>query len=211
MTGLNRLGIDQRTIDTVVISHLHGDHFAGLVWMMLHGQHVARRTEPLAVYGPSGIEARFTAAAEALFPGSTKVPQRFPTTWREMTARQPIESGDAVLEGFEVVHPSGAPSHAVRLAMDGRVIAYSGDTEWTDALVDCADRADLFIVECFARDMGARYHLDWPTLEAALPRLSARRILITHMGTTMLDRPPEVSDPRVTMAHDGLVFNIDAA
>lgn len=210
MIGLNRLGLDPRAIDTVVISHLHGDHFAGLVWMLLHGQYVSRRTEPLQVYGPPGIEARFAAAAEALFPGSTKIEPRFTTTWHHMTARRPVDIGGAELEAFEVVHPSGAPSHAVRLSMDGRVIAYSGDTEWTDALIDCADRADLFIVECFARERGARYHLDWPTLEAALPQISARRVLLTHMGQSMIDRPPPLHDPRVQFAEDGLVLNIDA-
>ena len=75
--GLNKLGLDPNAIETIFISHLHGDHFAGLVWWMLHAQHVARRTAPLTVVGPEGIEARFVAAAEALFPRSTQVERRF--------------------------------------------------------------------------------------------------------------------------------------
>ena len=72
MIGLNRLRIDPNTIDTIFISHLHGDHFAGLVWWLVHAKHVAKRTSPLTVVGPAGVEARFVAAAEALFPGSTR-------------------------------------------------------------------------------------------------------------------------------------------
>src|SRR5438132_5296571 len=34
---------------------------------------------------------------------------------------------------------------------DSRVLAYSGDTEWTDALISVATGADLFIVECYER------------------------------------------------------------
>ena len=71
LIGLNRLGIDPNTIETIFISHLHGDHFAGLVWWLIHAQHVAKRTAPLTVVGPEGVQARFEAAAEALFPGST--------------------------------------------------------------------------------------------------------------------------------------------
>ena len=80
LIGLNKLGIDPNSIPTVFISHLHGDHYAGLVWWLIHAQHVAKRTVPLTVTGPVGIEARFKAAAEALFPGSTGVPWPMPAT-----------------------------------------------------------------------------------------------------------------------------------
>ena len=61
--GLNRCGIDPNGIATIFISHLHGDHFGGLVWWLLHTQHVAKRATPLVVVGPPGIEARTLSAA----------------------------------------------------------------------------------------------------------------------------------------------------
>jgi len=64
LIGLNRLGIDANGVETIFISHLHGDHYAGLVWWLIHAQHVAKRTKPLTVVGPAGIEARFGAAAQ---------------------------------------------------------------------------------------------------------------------------------------------------
>ena len=50
----------------------------------------------------------------------------------------------------EVIHQSGAPSTALRLSDGQTVFAYSGDTEWTDALLPIARDADLFICECYA-------------------------------------------------------------
>ena len=55
LIGFNRLGIDPNAIETIFISHLHGDHFAGLVWWLVHAQHVAKRTAPLTVVGPEGV------------------------------------------------------------------------------------------------------------------------------------------------------------
>src|SRR5690606_18908831 len=76
LTGLFRQGVELNSISTIFVTHLHGDHFGGLVWWLIHAVHVAGRTVPLTVVGPAGLEARFTAAAEALFPGSTEAERR---------------------------------------------------------------------------------------------------------------------------------------
>ena len=74
---MQRLALDPDDVSTIFISHLHGDHFGGLVWWLLHAHYVTGRKAPLTITGPAGIEARFTAAAEALFPGSSKTARRF--------------------------------------------------------------------------------------------------------------------------------------
>ncbi len=208
LLGLDRVGLDPGQVETIVISHLHGDHFSGLVWWMVHGQHVGRRTTPLEVIGPPGIAARFEAAAEALFPGSTKVPRRFELTFRELAVGGEIGSNGFSVVPFEVSHPSGSLSAALRFDVEGRVIAFSGDTEWVDTLVDCANGADLFISECYGYERKVRYHLDWITLAANLERIKARRVLLSHMSHEMLANRDKINDPRVILAQDGLVIDV---
>lgn len=204
LIGLQREGIDPNTIGTIFISHLHGDHFSGLVWWLIHAIHVGRRTAPLVVTGPAGIEERFAAAAEALFPGSTTTPRPFALTFRTYRDREPLSEGAVTVTPFEVKHPSGAPPYALRFAVDGRTIAFSGDTEWVENLIDAASGADLYISECYTYDNPARYHMNWRTIETQLPRISARKILLTHMGSDMLANQHHVVHPTVTMATDGL-------
>jgi ribonuclease BN (tRNA processing enzyme) len=207
--GLNRLGLDTTRIGTIVISHLHGDHFGGLVWWLLHSQHIAKRTVPLVVAGPPTIEARFKAAAEALFPGSTKVPCRFALSFVEMHAEgPPTELAGARIMAYEGKHPSGAPSHALRIETGGKVVAFTGDTEWVEPLVACGRDADLYIMECFAFDGAIRYHLTWETISANMARIGARQVMLTHMNARMLASRDKVSAAGVVLAEDGLVLDI---
>lgn len=208
LVSLKLANIDPNSVETVVLSHLHGDHFAGLIWLMLYGQHPGRRKTPLTVYGPIGTEARVTQTSELLYPGSTRVEQRFPIRYVEFRVGQIVPFNGGFLRAYEASHPSGSPSTSLRLEHDGRVIAYSGDTAWGDQLVTCSHNADLFITECYAPAPPVSYHLDWQTLSANLNRITAKRVLLTHMSESMLAAPPETSDERVLLASDGMVLEI---
>lgn len=208
LTGIFRQGIDPNEVSTIFVTHLHGDHFGGLVWWLIHAQHVAGRTRPLTVVGPEGIEARFVAAAEALFPGSTRAERRFDLVFRTYRDFTPLEEGGVKVTPFVVSHPSGATPYALRFEVDGRVLAFSGDTEWVETLVPAAQGADLFICECFAFEAAARYHLNWRTIEANLDRLAARHVLLTHLGPEALANRAAIRHPSVAIAEDGLARDI---
>jgi ribonuclease BN (tRNA processing enzyme) len=208
MIGFNRLGFDPNSIETIFISHLHGDHYAGLVWWLMHAQHVAKRTVPLTVVGPQGVGARFAAAAEALFPGSSKVPRAYELRFVEMARETPLEAGGVRVIPFEVVHPSGAPPYALRFEVEGKVLAFSGDSQWTDSLIEAGRGADLFLLECYQYDGEVRFHMSWKTISSKLGAITAKQIMLTHMSTPMLARRAEVRDPRIAFAEDGLVLDI---
>jgi len=208
LIGLSRLGIDPNSIPAIFISHLHGDHYAGLVWWLIHAQHVAKRTVPLTVVGPEGIEARFKAAAEVLFPGSTGVQRRYDLAFLELMRETPLDVGSVRVTPFEVKHPSGAPSYALRLEVGGKVLSFSGDTEWIDSLVPAGHAADLYIIECYQFEGEPRFHMSWKTIRAQLDRIAPKRVMLTHMAEPMLARRHEVSDPRVVLAEDGLVLDL---
>src|SRR5688500_8613941 len=76
LTALKRQLIDPNEVDTVVISHLHGDHFGGLPFLILDGQ-FRHRTRDLTIVGPAGTRSRLTDAMETLYSGSSAVQRRF--------------------------------------------------------------------------------------------------------------------------------------
>src|SRR5919204_131830 len=134
LIAMKRAGVDPSEIGWVLLSHLHGDHFGGVPFLILDGQ-FSRRTRPLVVAGPPGVRARMEAAMEVFFPGSSSVTRRFATEIIELPERVASPLGPALVTPFTVPHASGAPSYALRLECDGKVLTYSGDTAWTEALV----------------------------------------------------------------------------
>jgi ribonuclease BN (tRNA processing enzyme) len=208
MAGLAREGIDPNRVGAIFISHLHGDHFGGLVWWLIHANHVGRRSAPLVVTGPKGIEARFIKAAEALFPNSTETARTFQLSFVEYVEGHSLEIAGVKVTPYEVSHPSGAPPYALRIEASGRTLAFSGDTEWVEKLVPAARGADLYISECYAFEQQARYHMNWRTIEEQLPKLQAKRILLTHLGPEMFANLGRVSHPAVAIAYDGLIVDL---
>jgi ribonuclease BN (tRNA processing enzyme) len=104
----------------------------------------------------------------------------------------------------EVLHQSGAPSTALRLTDGGTIFAYSGDTEWTDALLAIARGADLFVCECCAYAGKLTGHMTWESLKTNLSALGAKRTMITHMNPTMLAKTDEARRAGVLVAEDGM-------
>jgi ribonuclease BN (tRNA processing enzyme) len=206
LIAMRRAGVDPASIEWAVLSHLHGDHFAGLPFLILDGQ-FRRRTRPLRIAGPPGVAERVRSAMDVLFPGSSTTSRRFEVEFRELAVRTPTRLGPAVITAFAVVHPSGAPAYALRLDYAGKIVAYSGDTEWTEALIDVAAGADLFVCEAYFFDKPVKYHLDFHTLAANRSRLGCCRLVVTHMSEDMLERGPALD---IETADDLKVINLGA-
>jgi len=208
LIALKAHGIDPNALDGVFLSHLHGDHFGGLPFLLLDFQFLARREKPFSIAGPPGTRPRLDALCEACFPRSSASKWRFPLEVGEVAPDIPDEFLGLAVTTTEVIHFSGAPSTAVRLTDGKRTLVYSGDTQWTDALLKIAAGADLFICECYDYDRDLTGHINWAQLKAKLPQFDARRIMLTHMNPSMLAQTAEPRAAGLLVAEDGLAIEV---
>lgn len=197
------------TLDAVCLSHLHPDHY-----MDLCGLHVAVRWRPggwpaerIPVYGPSGTDERIAAAYD-MDPDPGMHPDFHFNTWQPQV---PVEIGPFRITPVPVRHPVAEP-YALRVECtedDGRVttVAYSGDTDACEGLVEAARDSDVFLCEAAFED-GRDDHLEGVHLNglragAAGTQAGAKRLLLTHI--------PVWTDHQVLMAYAAREYDGDLA
>lgn len=206
LIALKQQGLDRNAIDTILITHFHGDHFGGIPYFMLDAQFFSKRTAPLRIAGPEGIASYYERAMEAAFEGSSKTKQKFDLQLIEIVPGDPVTIGGLEIIAARVCHgPRGGPFFAYRISLDGRIIAYTGDTEWVDELIAIGKNADLLIAEAYFYEKKVPFHLDLATLAEKMPLVQPKRLILTHMNDDLLGR---LSSIPFEAAADGLVVEL---
>lgn len=205
LIAMRQQGIEPREVSKVLITHLHGDHFGGLPFFLLDAQLVSKRTAPLTLVGPPGFEDRLMRAMEVLFPGSSGVEPNFDIRFIELKPRTPTRVDEVEVTAYPAAHFSGAPSYSLRVKVGEKVFVYSGDTQWTDTLIEASHEADLFVCESYVFDKEVPLHNAYKTILENRSRLTCKRIILTHMSEDVLSRADEIELPT---AHDGLRLEV---
>ena len=205
LASLKREGLSPAAIDAIVLSHLHGDHFAGIPFLLLDYIYCETRTRPLRIVGPPGTEERIASLFRAMYGDLSARTLPFALEFIELLPQKRCELGPAILDPFRVPHQEREVSLALGLRVDGRNILYSGDTGWTEDLVSRSAGTELFICECCFFETRVPYHLDYPRLWENRRRFDTARLVLTHTGREVLARRNEIE---LEIGSDGLAVEI---
>lgn len=204
LVALKRAGIDRGAIDAILLTHFHADHFGGIPFFILDQQLNVKRTRPLLIAGPPGLRDWYARAMALAFPGERTLP--FELVLREVEIGTPETLLGLSVTAVHVKHDDRAgPCLAYRIENGGKTLCYSGDTEWTDVLIDAAHGADLFVCECYMYETLRKSHMTLSVLRQHLPAIGAKRVILTHLSEDMLAR---LADVEFESAVDGLVVEV---
>lgn len=200
---LTQAGIEPDGIRYVLLSHCHGDHFAGLGSFLI--DRVLSRGPGLVVVGPAGAEQRVDALCRALWGNGWRTMGRGGFDLEHVT----IEAGDRVetehyqIEAVEMPHDNGtydATASVGYVIDDGQIkLGFTGDAApgpWVDRLLE---RSDAAIVECSSPDPGPT-HLSHDYVRELATRHPHTRLILTHFVT-----PPPLIDGTIAAQDLGAV------
>ena len=201
LVALNKMNIDHASLDAIVVTHIHGDHVGGIPFMLMDGMLAAKRTKPLTIAGPRDIEGRMATINEALFPGMHVMEPKFELEYVETGVMEPHQVGALSITRYPVLHTGETNPTSVRVEVAGKVIAYTGDSDWTKHMPEVARDADLFICECYYHQKPVRFHMNYPKLKEHWHEITAKRTVLTHFGREMYAVREEIPEE---CAYDGL-------
>jgi ribonuclease BN (tRNA processing enzyme) len=204
LVGLKKNQIEPADLDFILISHLHGDHFGGLPFFLLDLLRKNRK-KTLTIIGPKGIEEKTLALLALLYPEVQTDLDLSLILFKEYHKDQLLETSDFKLQAFPVIHSAPSLPHGLKLFIEDKIIAFSGDTEWTDSLIELSKDADLFICECNFFEKESRGHLNYKTIMQKQEVLKCRHLILSHLGEDALAHQNQF---RIPIAKEGMEISI---
>lgn len=205
LAGLKDAGVSSTDVDFILLSHLHGDHFGGLPFMIMEYLFERPRDRELLVAGPAGTEERVMALFRAMYKEASERSLTFPLRFQTLEAERNVEISGVRIEPFAVPHQLREPSLGLKVRLDGKMVLYSGDSGWTEEFVRRTADVDLFLCECCYWETEVDFHINYPEIERNRPRIGARRLVLSHLGREVLEKLDRV---KLEYAHDGMVIEV---
>lgn len=206
LQALKSNGVSTDSFDLLLISHLHGDHFAGLPFLILDYMWETPRKKVLTIAGPAKLEQRTWLLTRAMFPHFELDKIKRKLKFVVLEPGSSTRLGKFKVSAIRSPHTKPEISLSIRIDGGGKSIVFSGDSGWNDELVELSAGADLFLCECtYYESAHLKFHLNYPLLAANRDKFKVRRMVLTHLGREVLSREDEIA---LEMGYDGMKIEI---
>ncbi len=215
LAALRKAGRAPRELAGIAITHLHGDHVGGLPFLLLDALYNEPRTASLPLLGPKLLQERIDALYHATYRELAPMRLSFDLPVTEIAPGESAPLAGFEIQGFLADHmdPPNYPLSLRVRAPSGKVATFSGDTAMNPRLLEAAENADLLVAECSALKPPVGRHCSWLDWKAVLPKLTARRLVLSHLNHRVRDAIPRLlseapANVNLTFADDGMIFDI---
>ncbi len=206
LPALKSNGISPNSFDLLLISHLHGDHFAGLPFLILDYMWETPRKKLLTVAGPPKLEQRTWMLMRTMFPHFDLAKVKHKLRFVVLEPGSSTRLGKFKVSAIRSPHTTPDISLSLRIDGGGKSIVFSGDTGWNDELVELSAGADLFLCECtYYESDHLTFHLNYPLLAANRGKFNVRRMVLTHLGREVLNHADQIA---IEMGYDGMKIEV---
>lgn len=142
-------------LNTLILTHLHPDHSAGLADFIISTWIVGRK-EPLMIYGPAGTKKMTDLLVEAYELGIAEhLRTESPTSWPlryevvEYTDGELFATADVTVTAFRVEHGK-METYGLKFVTADKTIVFSADTRPHPAVLEHGKGCDILVHEVYS-------------------------------------------------------------
>ncbi|HKZ41391.1 MAG TPA: MBL fold metallo-hydrolase [Candidatus Hodarchaeales archaeon] len=199
----------------IMISHLHGDHFAGIPFLLLDLAYFCPRKPedpPLTIYGPVGANLRIRQLCEVLYPKQADFLMSLCTVG-ELAPNIAFDLDGVQIQTFPANHAEGALIYRISVEDSmglKKSLVYTGDNELSLEQLAFMREADALLTECTAISSTGGNHTSWHLLKGyltSLKQVGVKRLILVHLGEDVINMDSKELRNWITISNDGMEFN----
>jgi ribonuclease BN (tRNA processing enzyme) len=197
---LKRMGVALEDIEVIFISHFHGDHFMGLPFLFLEYMYMTKRDKDLYIVGPPGVKDWIEEFAGRCYPNVTN-DAGYERIYIDAQPGADQQAGPLTFRAVPMNHVTDTMrAFGYRVQIEGKTIAYTGDTMFCDELVELGDGADVYVVDCTYSEGSGPEHMGIDDVKVIREHISpATTMVLTHLNSQ-----PQVNGLRNTLVASDL-------
>ena len=201
--------VDISKIETLLITHLHGDHFLDIPFLIMQRGFMSAENE-LTIYGPEGIEdavATLISLSYAEIKDWTIRRDKAKVKFVEFKLLDNVEVIDNYfVDSFKVMHGDFEPAYGFIVRKDDKAIGFSGDSLYCENIDKIINQSDISVLDMSFVEKSNK-HMSVQDVEI-LSKKHNKPIIATHMTQNARNLAIEMNINNLIVPNDGDEFEI---
>ena len=210
LAAIKKFNLPITQLQTIFISHFHGDHILGLPFIFLDRIYLNPVDTKIQVYGFKGIKKVIDSLMTSIYPAQANQVDQVADI-HELSTDTTIILPMGIVKTTKSNHTDNSlffkfipNNHTTK---DLPVVAYTGDNELTQEQLPFLKDVDVLITECTDWDQTGGNHTSWSLLKTFLSdlrSLGVKKIILVHLGERVINASSQEFPTDVIRTYDGL-------
>jgi ribonuclease BN (tRNA processing enzyme) len=181
---LKQIGADLPELEAVFLTHHHADHFVGLPFLLLEYVYMTKRSKDLFIVGPPGVEEWMEDFANRCYPEIGSRDAGYERIYIDAAPHAELKAGSVSFRSVPMNHVKDSmDAFGYQVSINGKTVAYTGDTMFCEEVFELADGADVLVVDCTYAEGSGPQHMGLDDVRVIRERVrDETAIVLTHLN-----------------------------